>query len=221
MPNIKNTKIGFLIILLTIYAPMSLGGRVLEQKSFANIVDWKSLAGQFKCVFSTKIKTSKIKLQKKKTNNKLKVLKKTFRGPSFSPKLIFKVELEYLGKKPVQVKWDNRFGHLLWDKQFILVIENNKRYIFISTYLTTMTSGIYSSKLVKTLEFGDKLNSVLHLNNNPSVYMTYNMIKADTRFQLYLRKYKNNVNIHGLTLIGQDIENNLMPICNSLNINIK
>lgn len=110
--------------------------------------DWKYIAGHITCVISTNMDVI---------------------NPTKDRYPIITVELTYTGKKKLLLKWDENFGNLLWDGDFILISEINNHKVD-TTSLKFQTSNVYYPETDITLKNKMVLKSTVDFTTLPASY---------------------------------------------------
>ncbi len=204
----RASKFNKILFIITLSLSSSL---LVASEPKINYTSWANLSEKFKCKLSTKLINSKL-IPSLELKAKSKHPTMFFRGPTLNPPLTFNIELQYHGAKPVKLKWDKHFGRLLWDREFILTIEQEGHDIN-SRKLLTATSNIYLAREFKLIYTRDKLKATLDLGRFPAKNLSFGIRKGSAKFQLYLNKKSE--------LDNPANDKKLIPICNSVNILIK
>ncbi|CAA6801632.1 MAG: Unknown protein [uncultured Sulfurovum sp.] len=113
------------------------------------------------------------------------------------------IKLKYNSSIPLDINWDENFGHVLWDGVFILVNETNKSD---TSLLYIKTSNTYQARRSVNVNKGEKLSSILDFSKLPISLINKDLISKDANLRLY---YK-HIDINGTEKI--------YPISNKLNL---
>lgn len=184
-------------------------------------VEWSDLQGQFKCKLSSKLKSTKL-IPFNTRNRSPGQLVKVLHSPTFNPPLKLTLELTYAGHKPVKVKWDKRFDHVLWNgRDFLLTVQQGKVITGSSRSLITSNTRPFTSlNPWLTLNSGEKIYSSMNFNKLYATYMTGGIKTGTAIFQLYLVK-KTSPALKTFSHPGSKLnKNRLLPICNSVSVQI-
>ena len=76
----------------------------------------------------------------------------------------------------IKLKWDKNFGNLLWESQFLLIIEQNESKTD-SSELRFRTSNTYSAEKEIELKNKESIKSTLDFNSLPASYTSFSLKK--------------------------------------------
>ena len=154
-----------------------------QNVSLSNKNDWNSFASNINCQLNSNIDSVK---------------------PNNFP--VLTVKITYTGENPIQIKWDNNFGRVLWDGDFVLKSKFNtiEKY---SSDLKFQTSNSYETQKNLTIKFGETITSILDFSSLPGSYLK-DLFSSSGILQLQLYLKVND-------------ENKLIPLSNSIQIIVK
>lgn len=131
--------------------------------------DWNDFAGNIECILSS---------------NSDKII---------AGKLpVISLQIKYNGKKPFEIAWDDNFGRVLWNGEFVLKASINSTEK-TSSEMKYQTSNTYEPSQNITLNRGDSIMSKLDFTSLPGSFIKdFFMLKGKLTLQLYIIDSNNN-----------------------------
>lgn len=106
---------------------------------------------------------------------------KLIRGDQFPT---IKVHIKYKGNKPIKISWDNNFGHVLWEGNFVLVTKSDTNS-YDTSDLKFVTSNVYPPREVIEIKKGDNIVSILDFSKLP-IFLEASQLILGKKFSLVL-----------------------------------